>query len=464
MSKGFSTIEVLLASSILILIVTAFMGAYIYGSESTAIAGQRGRAAFLAEEGLEASRNIRDVLFNNLSPGTKGLAISSNKWVFSGSSDITDIFTRAIQISPVGTNRNMVTSTVTWQQNPQRTGSASLVTYLTNWRRNNGSVVPTTPETTFNLPGSASGTEIALYKTGGSTFVIEGRISSSDKELYVIDVTTPGSPSVTGTLEIGSNVNDLVVVGSYVYLATTDNSNELQVVNLAAPATPALAGSLDLAGNADGQTIAASGNNLYIGRAGSTEPEIDSVSIATPASPSLLSTLEVGDSVWKITLAQSNVYLYASTGNNSSEFIVVNVSSPSSISQSGLIDLSGTSDATAIQAFGNYAALGRDNGDLYTFDVTTPSSPSVLGGPLAIGNKINDLAIGPGEAYIFAGSSAVGSEVTVIDIGTPASPALFFSISLSGNEATGLIWDSVPNRIFGSATSNTGEFFVIKAP
>lgn len=134
-SKGFSAIEVLLASSIFILIVAALMGAFIYGSESTALAGQRARAVFLAEEGLEASRNIRDASFSNLSDGTTGLAISGNQWIFSGTSDTTDDFyTRQITISAAGTDRKQVASTVTWQQNNQRTGSVSLTTNLTNWR------------------------------------------------------------------------------------------------------------------------------------------------------------------------------------------------------------------------------------------------------------------------------------------------------------------------------------------
>lgn len=135
LSKGFSTIEVLLSSSILILIVTALMGAYVYGSESTTLAGQRARAAFLAEEGLEASRNIRDANFSNLTDGAKGLAVSGNQWIFSGSSDTTDgFYTRQITISTAGTDRKQVVSTVTWQQNNQRTGSVSLTTNLTNWR------------------------------------------------------------------------------------------------------------------------------------------------------------------------------------------------------------------------------------------------------------------------------------------------------------------------------------------
>lgn len=133
--NGFSTIEILLASSILILIVAVLMGAFIYGSESTALAGQRARATFLAEEGLEAARNIRDASFSNLSDGTTGLAISGNQWIFSGTSDTTDDFyTRQITISAAGTDRKQVASTVTWQQNNQRTGSVSLTTYLTKWR------------------------------------------------------------------------------------------------------------------------------------------------------------------------------------------------------------------------------------------------------------------------------------------------------------------------------------------
>lgn len=133
--KGFSTIEALLASTILVLIVTAFMGAFVYGSESTALAGQRARATFLAEEGLEASRNIRDAAFSNLVDGTNGLAISGNQWNFSGTSDTTDSFyTRQITISTIDSKRKQVVSNVTWQQNPQRQGSVQLTSYLTNWK------------------------------------------------------------------------------------------------------------------------------------------------------------------------------------------------------------------------------------------------------------------------------------------------------------------------------------------
>lgn len=141
-SAGFSLVEVLLSVTILGLIVTALVGAFIFGRESTAISGQRARAIFLAEEGLEAARNIRDAGFGNLTTGTHGLAISGSQWNFSGSSDTTDIYTRQTTIASAGSNRQQVTTTVTWQQNPQRTGQVQVVTYLTNWKASSGGGAP----------------------------------------------------------------------------------------------------------------------------------------------------------------------------------------------------------------------------------------------------------------------------------------------------------------------------------
>lgn len=138
MKRGFSLVEVLLAVSIFGLIVTALVGGLIYGQQSTAMAGMRSRAAILADEGLEAVRNIRDAGFSNLTDGTYGLSTAGNQWGFSGTSDTTDIFSRVVTISAVSTNRKLVTSTVNWQQNQQRAGSVVLTTYLTNWQASSG--------------------------------------------------------------------------------------------------------------------------------------------------------------------------------------------------------------------------------------------------------------------------------------------------------------------------------------
>lgn len=64
--RGFNIVEVLLAVTIFGVLATAIIGAIIYGRASTASSGERARANYLAEEGLEATRNIGQASFDNL--------------------------------------------------------------------------------------------------------------------------------------------------------------------------------------------------------------------------------------------------------------------------------------------------------------------------------------------------------------------------------------------------------------
>jgi len=132
---GFSLVEIILAVGIIAVVVSVFVGALVYGQESTAIAGQRARAVLLAEEGVEAARNLRDGAFTNLTDGTFGIVASGGQWILSGSSDSTDIFNRQLAISTAtASKKKLVTSTVAWQQTQQRLATVSVASELTNWR------------------------------------------------------------------------------------------------------------------------------------------------------------------------------------------------------------------------------------------------------------------------------------------------------------------------------------------
>jgi type II secretory pathway pseudopilin PulG len=102
---GSMLVEVLLSISILGLLLTTLVGAVIYTQENAVMSGTRNRATFLAEEGLEAVRNIRDANFASLTEGSHGLATPSGaQWTFSGTSDNQDVFTRAVIITTVSGN------------------------------------------------------------------------------------------------------------------------------------------------------------------------------------------------------------------------------------------------------------------------------------------------------------------------------------------------------------------------
>ena len=104
---GFSIVEAILSMAIFMLITTALIGIIIYGKQSTSVAGERARAIFLAEEGLEAVRNIKNEDFTNLIDGTYGLNASTGEWEFSGTSDSTEnFFTREIIISTIDSDEN----------------------------------------------------------------------------------------------------------------------------------------------------------------------------------------------------------------------------------------------------------------------------------------------------------------------------------------------------------------------
>ncbi len=130
---GFSLVEIVLASGVLALLALIFLGILTYGQESTIRAAQRERAIFLAQEGLEAARSIRDQSFTNLTVGNFGLS-SSTQWSLAPQSDVVDIFTRTISIADINSQTKQITSKVEWKQSGASTVNVSLFTILTDWR------------------------------------------------------------------------------------------------------------------------------------------------------------------------------------------------------------------------------------------------------------------------------------------------------------------------------------------
>jgi Tfp pilus assembly protein PilV len=134
LQSGMSLVEALLAMAIFAILSVGVISAIIYGQESSAVAGTRERAVKIAEEGIEAVRNIRDSGYGNLpADGTYGLVISGGVFALSGPSDTTDIFARTITLATVDSRTRTVNVNVNWQQTAQRTGAISLNTYLTDW-------------------------------------------------------------------------------------------------------------------------------------------------------------------------------------------------------------------------------------------------------------------------------------------------------------------------------------------
>jgi len=158
--KGFSVVEVLLATTLFGFLVVAVIGAVIYGRASAANAGERMRATQIADEGIEVLRNLRDNSFVNLNAGTYGLQQSSGQWSLAGTSDVTGIFTRTVTIANTDANRRAVTVTVTWPQGSS-TAQLSVSSELTNWTALFKSWSGSTPGGSYDAPDTNDGLKIA---------------------------------------------------------------------------------------------------------------------------------------------------------------------------------------------------------------------------------------------------------------------------------------------------------------
>jgi len=101
--RGQSVMEVLIAVAVFAVLAGGVILLVLNPLVSTAGGADRTRAVFLATQGLEAARAIKENLWTDLAPGTHGLAVSaSGTWTLSGSSDLVDgEYLRQVVVSTV---------------------------------------------------------------------------------------------------------------------------------------------------------------------------------------------------------------------------------------------------------------------------------------------------------------------------------------------------------------------------
>lgn len=452
--KGFSLVEVLLASSLFALIITAVIGAIAFSQQRTSMSGMKSRALSLAEEGIEASRNIRDEDFSNLTDGNHGLVLSSNTWTFSGSSDTSGIFTRQIQITAINVNTKQITSTVNWSYYGN-SYNISLTSYLSNWKApTKADWAPPSEEASLDLAGLQDGLKIDTQNNYAYLVRNDGT-----PDFAIIDITNTSNPALAGSLNINAVPSNIAVSGTYAYVTTNKNNQELQIINITNPSSPSVAATFNAGRNANAraQGIYLASSRAYFVRSSSNEDEFFIVNVTNPTSPSQISSLNLGASGNDIVVIGN--YAYIASDKDDQELQIVDISNPSSPSLIRTYDLPSTFDALSITGFSNTIFLGRDDGFLYVFDVSNPSNPSVVSSFDAVG-AINDLDLKDDNTRLFLATSYANQDFQVLDITNPASLTKIGFLDLS-SIAYGVDYNSGKNRAFIANAFDTKEFIVI---
>lgn len=449
-NAAFSLIEVILAGAIFVVMITGIITGFFYGELSKQVAGQRARATFIAEEGLEAARNIRDDDFLNLADGTFGLATNNGFWAFQAQPDTVGPFTRSVQITTLDPKTKQILSTVTWQETPQRTASVLLVSQLTNFAKKETWTNPSQGPC-LNIQGGQNARKIDLE--GNYVYFVTDSASSS---FVSIDVNDPNVPAQVGAFSLQNNPRNVFVTGNYAYVASINNTQELQIVDISHPATPSTIGSFDAGGNSDTQGVFVDGTTAYIVR--DTGNEFVSINVTNPASPTLRANLSLGGGAKEVTVLGQ--YAYVASTRDDQELQVVYIGNPTNPVIAASYNLSGTSDAQTIVGYDATVVVGRANGDISFFDVSTPTTPRLLGTYNA-GAAVNDLAVGQSNTRIFAATANPTSEFQVLDPTNPNSPQLQ-GILDAQSVLNGVTYSAAQDIVYVVGSSNTQDFCSIK--
>lgn len=476
---AFSLIEVLLGLTLFAL----FASGIFYLSADTTDYDVRqnltSEATRYAEEGLEATRMIRNVDFLELTSGAHGLQYTGDAWAFFGTSEsIDNFYTRTVTISDVYRDASgniaaadkldpsikKVVSTVSWTWRGFLPQSLSLTTYLTDWAGNQWTQTTCTEFT--------AGTFSSTQSTGAS---------SPPANNCVLTLTlSEGASTFFKSVDVGDHGNDVAVAGNYAYLATNKNgegegggdddhdTGGLAISNIADVNNPYLVKQFDIGGK--GRYVYKSGNYLYMGVEDSNKglaivdvsnvnsPVLKSQTnvggygnqtfvvgnylymgseystygfyiydISNPSAPVRKSRLNVGGAV--ISVQVSGNYAYIGTKNGSREFQIVNISNPTSPSVVGYLNLSNSVQAIGLNGVTAYLGLTTATNGFVTVNISNVSKPTLLG-TVNIGSQIQDIGILGNYAYLALNMQNSG--LGVMNIVSPTSPHLSYTQDVQG--------------------------------
>ena len=179
---------------------------------------------------------------------------------------------------------------------------------------------------------------------GTTAYVADG----TDSGLQVIDVGTPASPQIIGSVDTPGSALDVTVVGTTAYVA--DYYSGLQVVDVSTPASPQIIGSVDTPGQAWSVTVV--GTTAYVADNNSGLQVID---VSTPASPQIIGSVATPGQALSVTVVGTTAYV----ADSNSGLQVIDVSTPASPQIIGSVDTPGTAWSVTVVGTTAYVADGQ---------------------------------------------------------------------------------------------------------
>ncbi len=457
-SRGFSVVEVLLAVTVFGLLATGVTGAVVYGRESTGKSGDAVRAQMLADEGVEATRNIAAASYANLVDGSYGLTKSGSplSWSFlgSGTTDTTGVFTRQVTIATASTNHRTITCTVTWPTAGGNTGSVSVSARIDNWSAALKLWSNATLAGSIDVTGTNNAIKTATQ--GNYAYTVLNVVTTNN--FVITNISNPAAPTST-TFSIAGTPTNIFVQGNYAYVTNQLDTAELQVIDISNPAAPSVVKSVDMTSTGNGQGVYVSNGYAYVVRAADATAganELTVVNVSTPTNATVVGGYNNDIAMNEVTVIGTNAYI--ATSSTTQEMLVVNCATPAAPVLLATYNPSTPNVAAlAIASFGNTVFLGMST-TLDAVDVTTPTTPTRKGTFTAAGT-INDIDVDTLGTTAFLATSSTTGEFQAVNVTTLTAMALLKTVDVSGTTSTasGIAYNNTNDAVVEATASDTQE-------
>jgi hypothetical protein len=176
---------------------------------------------------------------------------------------------------------------------------------------------------TYNAPGTASAMGIYVYND--KAFLT--RQNGAQDEFVILNVASPSSPTLLGSLDLGATAFEAYASGTLAYVAGDNNTQELQIIDISTPTAPVLLSWLNLSLKEQNRSSAITlfNKTLYLGQ-GKDLYIIDVSATTSPVQKSDTSVADYFNDV-AIDLGKKGRYLFVATSDVSKEFKLYEVSS-----------------------------------------------------------------------------------------------------------------------------------------
>lgn len=453
--------EVLLGIAIFALFVSAVGYVLLYGQESTIMSGDRIRAVQFTERSLEGARSMRGASFASITAGQHGLWVNgtTKQWAFTGSEVImSGGYITSLTVMSVAPDWVRLSALTKWKHGYNRSGAVLITSELTDWRttRNIGNWSSITLDGSYTDGGTPQFIDIAIYS--GSYVFVGARSTAGIYVFNTVDTTSP--TRINSSFSLGYGVHDMVILDSFLIVATDDSSAEIKVYDISSPATFSaanLVASMNVQGSTRVRSLAVSGDMLYAGTTASTgigDDEFYTYRVATNGTLTLLDTINDDTSGIQM-IAISGTAAYLASSMDTSELRVVNVESGSSIISLDGYNLSDrTLDGMSVAVSGTSALIGTMRGtsidELVLFDLESGGVPSPPPGPWYHEGSGSIVAIDmdPTRCFAFFAAESSPKALQIINLRNKSTLAEFTSYNSTTGPGRAILYDLPRDRLF----------------